>query len=60
MTVELIVFPLFCGVVLDLSTLGVFKNATIQTRWAFLCYAPITTGLYYWLVGTIYMCVHFS
>ncbi|KAF9128967.1 hypothetical protein BGW39_004579 [Mortierella sp. 14UC] len=52
---EMIVFPLFCGVVIGLSTLPVFQGATVATRIAFYRYSPNWFLLMHWLVGTAFM-----
>ncbi|KAF9913002.1 hypothetical protein EC991_005870 [Linnemannia zychae] len=52
---EMIVFPLFCGVAIGLSTLPVFQGATVATRIAFYRYSPNWFLLIHWLVGTAFM-----
>ena len=53
--IELFLFPLGCGIILDLSTLALFGANTIASRRTFFHYAPTTSILYHWLFGTIYM-----
>lgn len=53
--IELFLFPLGCGVILDLSTLGLFGKETLTLRISFFHHAPISSVLYHWLFGTIYM-----
>ncbi|KAF9100105.1 hypothetical protein BGX23_006069 [Mortierella sp. AD031] len=52
---EMLVFPLFCGVAIGISTLPVFQGATISTRIAFYKYSPYWSILMHWLVGTAFM-----
>lgn len=54
-TIELIIFPLGCGILLDLNTLPLFPSGTLQRRIAFLHYAPFTTIFLHWLLGTMFM-----
>ncbi|KZS94639.1 hypothetical protein SISNIDRAFT_410077 [Sistotremastrum niveocremeum HHB9708] len=53
--IELFLFPLGCGIILDLSTLGLFGKETLSSRISFFHHAPISSVLYHWLFGTIYM-----
>ncbi|KAF8586361.1 hypothetical protein K439DRAFT_961991 [Ramaria rubella] len=53
--VELVMFPFGCGVMLDLSTVILFPDASVETRVAFFLYAPVTTAFYHWLIGTMFM-----
>ncbi|KAG0212549.1 hypothetical protein BGX28_006148, partial [Mortierella sp. GBA30] len=53
--IDMILFPLFCGVVISLSTLPVFKGATMATRIAFYLYSPNWSLIMHWLVGTAFM-----
>lgn len=55
--VELVVFPLGCGILLDTCTLPLFPNATVDTRLAFLSHAPVTATFYDWMIGTMFMLV---
>ncbi|TPX53632.1 hypothetical protein SeMB42_g00650 [Synchytrium endobioticum] len=54
MTVELGIFPIVCGILIDLCTLPVF-DSTVQNRLAFHYSFPWTSSLLHWLVGTSYM-----
>lgn len=54
-TIELIIFPLGCGILLDLNTLPLFPSGTLQRRIAFLQYAPFTSIFLHWLLGTMFM-----
>lgn len=57
--IEMIVFPLYCGLLLDLALLPLFEGATVQTRLAFIMKAPFTGLFLHWFVGTCYM-FHFA
>ncbi|KZT21187.1 hypothetical protein NEOLEDRAFT_792953 [Neolentinus lepideus HHB14362 ss-1] len=54
-TIELAIFPLGCGLVLDLCTIWLFPESTLQTRAMFFRSAPITAIFYHWVVGTMFM-----
>ncbi|KAH8726554.1 hypothetical protein GQ44DRAFT_748972 [Phaeosphaeriaceae sp. PMI808] len=58
-SIEMLTFPLYCGLLLDLAMLPLFKNATVYTRWQFACESPWTSGFVHWFVGTCYM-FHFA
>ncbi|KAE9399180.1 hypothetical protein BT96DRAFT_965714 [Gymnopus androsaceus JB14] len=53
--IELVTFPLGCGVVLDLCTLWLFPKASYASRMEFLYQAPLTTVFYHWVAGTMFM-----
>ncbi|TPX65973.1 hypothetical protein SpCBS45565_g04773 [Spizellomyces sp. 'palustris'] len=56
LTIELGIFPFFCGVLIDLCTLPVFgPSATIASRWAFYNAHPWTSEFLHWLAGTTFM-----
>lgn len=55
--VELVVFPLGCGVMLDVCTVWLFPQGSFRSRAAFLMYAPLTAVFYHWVLGTMFMCV---
>ncbi len=57
--IEMIVFPLYCGLLLDIALLPLFEAATVQTRLAFIIRAPFTGLFLHWFVGTCYM-FHFA
>lgn len=58
-SIEMLAFPLYCGLLLDLAMLPLFKNATLYTRWQFACSSPWTSGFVHWFIGTCYM-FHFA
>lgn len=51
----MIVFPLFCGVVIGMTTLPLFEGATFTSRVAFYLQAPNWSAVMHWLVGTAFM-----
>ncbi|KAJ5502958.1 Zinc finger RING-CH-type [Penicillium fimorum] len=57
--IEMIVFPLYCGSLLDLALLPLFSNATVASRIAFTAASPLTSLFVHWFVGTCYM-FHFA
>ncbi|KAH8104046.1 hypothetical protein BXZ70DRAFT_888328, partial [Cristinia sonorae] len=53
--VELVVFPLGCGVMLDICTVWLFPQGSFRSRAAFLMFAPLTSAFYHWVLGTMFM-----
>lgn len=58
--IELAVFPLGCGVMLDFCTLQLFPDASVHSRMSFFAYAPVTATFYHWMGGTMFMFVLLS
>lgn len=58
-SIEMIVFPLYCGLLLDVALLPLFGNVTIKSRVNFLLASPNTSLFVHWFVGTCYM-FHFA
>jgi E3 ubiquitin-protein ligase MARCH6 len=58
-SIEMLAFPLYCGLLLDLAMLPLFKNATLYSRWQFARESPWTSGFVHWFIGTCYM-FHFA
>lgn len=58
-SIEMLAFPLYCGLLLDLAMLPLFKDATVYSRWQFACGSPWTAGFVHWFIGTCYM-FHFA
>ncbi|KIW14879.1 hypothetical protein PV08_07664 [Exophiala spinifera] len=56
---EMLLFPLYCGLLLDVALLPLFADATIAGRIAFLAQAPFTGVFVHWFIGTCYM-FHFA
>ncbi|KAI8338940.1 hypothetical protein BC941DRAFT_373111 [Chlamydoabsidia padenii] len=50
--VELVIFPLACGVLLDGCTLPLFVDASMETRWAFYQTNPYSSCFLHWFFGT--------
>jgi len=57
--IEMIVFPLYCGSLLDLALMPLFENATIASRIEFTNTTPLTSLFVHWFIGTCYM-FHFA
>ncbi|KAI9773703.1 MAG: hypothetical protein M1839_002037 [Geoglossum umbratile] len=57
--IEMIAFPLYCGMLLDLALLPLFEQATFMSRVTFTMTAPFTSIFVHWFVGTCYM-FHFA
>ncbi|OOQ88696.1 RING finger membrane protein [Penicillium brasilianum] len=57
--IEMIIFPLYCGTLLDVALLPLFSNATISSRIAFTIGSPLTSLFVHWFIGTCYM-FHFA
>ena len=58
-SIEMIVFPLYCGLLLDVALLPLFNNVTIMSRVNFTLASPNTSLFVHWFVGTCYM-FHFA
>jgi len=58
-SIEMIAFPLYCGVLLDVAMLPLCVGATMRSRLDFALTSPWTAGFVHWFVGTCYM-FHFA
>ena len=58
-SIEMIVFPLYCGLLLDLALLPLCGNVTVVSRLDFTLNSPYTSIFIHWFVGTCYM-FHFA
>lgn len=58
-SIEMIAFPLYCGLLLDVALLPLFGNVTVKSRLNFLLASPNTSLFVHWFVGTCYM-FHFA
>jgi len=58
-SIEMLVFPLYCGLLLDVAFLPLFGGASITTRLAFAASKPYSFCFMHWFVGTCYM-FHFA
>ena len=57
--IEMIVFPLYCGILLDVALLPLFETVTVTSRLNFTLESPLTSLFVHWFVGTCYM-FHFA
>ncbi|KAH9849834.1 hypothetical protein C2E23DRAFT_837455 [Lenzites betulinus] len=53
--IELVIFPLGCGMMLDVCSVWMFPHGTFRSRAAFLLFAPLRAGFYHWVLGTMFM-----
>jgi E3 ubiquitin-protein ligase MARCH6 len=58
-SIEMLVFPLYCGLLLDLALLPLFENTTLRSRFLFTLNYPLTSIFVHWFIGTAYM-FHFA
>jgi E3 ubiquitin-protein ligase MARCH6 len=58
-SIEMLVFPLYCGLLLDAALLPLFEGTTIMSRILFTLESPFTSIFVHWFVGTCYM-FHFA
>jgi E3 ubiquitin-protein ligase MARCH6 len=58
-SIEMLVFPLYCGLLLDGALLPLFADTTFKSRILFTCNYPLTSIFVHWFVGTGYM-FHFA
>lgn len=54
-TIELVMFPIVCGFLLDLSTLPLFKSASFLGRFLYLKSHPVPSVFLHWFLGTGFM-----
>jgi E3 ubiquitin-protein ligase MARCH6 len=57
--IEMLVFPFYCGLLLDIALLPLFEDATVRSRILFTVNSPYTSCFVHWFVGTGYM-FHFA
>jgi E3 ubiquitin-protein ligase MARCH6 len=57
--IEMLVFPLYSGLLLDLALMPLFENATFTSRLGFTLSTPLTSLFVHWFIGTCYM-FHFA
>lgn len=58
-SIEMIAFPLYCGLLLDVALLPLFGDVTFLSRMEFTVKSPWTSVFVHWFVGTCYM-FHFA
>lgn len=58
-SIEMLVFPLYCGLLLNCALLPLFENASVGTRLLFALRHPVLFAFINWFIGTCYM-FHFA
>lgn len=58
-SIEMLAFPLYCGLLLDFAMLPLFSSASIESRLKFTIGSPWTSIFVHWFIGTCYM-FHFA
>jgi E3 ubiquitin-protein ligase MARCH6 len=58
-SIEMLIFPLYCGLLLDAALLPLFESTTLKSRLLFTINYPLTSIFVHWFVGTGYM-FHFA
>ena len=58
-SIEMLVFPLYCGLLLDVALMPLFEDTTFKSRIMFSYNYPLTSIFVHWFVGTGYM-FHFA
>ncbi|KAI1169536.1 hypothetical protein F4777DRAFT_572768 [Nemania sp. FL0916] len=58
-SIEMLVFPLYCGILLDFALLPLFEHTTLKSRLVFAYNYPLTSIFVHWFIGTGYM-FHFA
>ena len=53
--IELLLFPIVCGILLDLSSMSLFKEATMESRVEYLQSHPVASIFLHWFLGTAFM-----
>jgi E3 ubiquitin-protein ligase DOA10 len=53
--IELVLFPIVCGFLLDASTMPLFKQATLSGRLGYLQSHPVPSIFLHWFLGTGFM-----
>ncbi|KAI2612353.1 uncharacterized protein GGS25DRAFT_474956 [Hypoxylon fragiforme] len=58
-SIEMLIFPLYCGLLLDFALLPLFEGTSVRSRLLFTYNFPLTSIFVHWFVGTGYM-FHFA
>ncbi|KAI1117156.1 hypothetical protein F5Y14DRAFT_405040 [Nemania sp. NC0429] len=58
-SIEMLVFPFYCGLLLDVALLPLFEDTTLKSRVLFAYNYPLTSIFVHWFIGTGYM-FHFA
>jgi len=53
--IELSVFPILCGTLINIATLPLFAGSTVETRWDYQRRAPYAATFLTWTTGTLFM-----
>ncbi|KAI9498992.1 hypothetical protein BDB00DRAFT_867061 [Zychaea mexicana] len=53
--IELLLFPIVCGILMDVSSLSLFRDATVDSRLAYLQSHPLASVFLHWFLGTSFM-----
>ncbi|KAI8087629.1 uncharacterized protein B0P05DRAFT_584861 [Gilbertella persicaria] len=54
-TIELVLFPIVCGYLLDFSTLPLFESTAVAIHWEFMLSHPVSSIFVHWFLGTGFM-----
>lgn len=57
--IEMLIFPLYCGFLLDTAMLPLFTESSIASRISFTKSSAYTSVFFHWFIGTCYM-FHFA
>lgn len=57
--IEMLIFPLYCGILLDVALLPLFESKSFGSRITFAARYPGTSLFLHWFIGTCYM-FHFA
>ncbi|KAL0080085.1 hypothetical protein F4703DRAFT_1741184 [Phycomyces blakesleeanus] len=52
---ELIIFPIICGALIDIATVPLFSDGSLTSHWAFIQKNPYSGWFLYWFAGTGFM-----
>ncbi|KAI9726967.1 MAG: hypothetical protein M1828_000315 [Chrysothrix sp. TS-e1954] len=58
-SIEMLAFPFYCGLLLDVALLPCFGGASVQSRILWTLTSPWTSVFLHWFIGTCYM-FHFA
>ncbi|GAB7357305.1 hypothetical protein MBLNU459_g8268t3 [Dothideomycetes sp. NU459] len=58
-SIEMLVFPLYCGMLLDCALLPLFQYASLSSRLSYAARSPCMFAFVHWFIGTCYM-FHFA
>ncbi|KAB8556600.1 hypothetical protein FH972_025637 [Carpinus fangiana] len=54
-SIEMLLFPVYCGALLDIATLPLFDGHTVEDRLMFTINSPWISAYTHWFIGTCYM-----